>query len=83
MSVLYHLTVPPSPLAACDAVAQEVETLLAHFGGELASSSLDQALLVLLLLGGITLLPIIIKWLLKLYEHRVARQKQCPAKSVQ
>ena len=35
MRVLYHLTMPPSPLAACDAVVQEVEALRAHIGGEL------------------------------------------------
>ena len=35
MKVLYHLTVPPSPMAACDAVIQEVEALRAHLGGEI------------------------------------------------
>ena len=44
--------------------------LLAHFGGELTSSSLDQALLILLLLGGITLVPIGIKALLSWYRRR-------------
>lgn len=34
MTVLYHLTVPPSPMAACDAVVQEVEMLRARVNGE-------------------------------------------------
>jgi len=29
MQVLYHLTMPPSPMAACDAVVQEIEALRA------------------------------------------------------
>jgi len=33
--VLYHLTVPSSPLARCDAVVQEVRALRAHFGGDI------------------------------------------------
>jgi len=33
MRVLYHLTVPPSALAECDAVVQEVRALQGHFGG--------------------------------------------------
>lgn len=44
--------------------------LLAHFGGELTSSSLNQALLIMLLLGGITLLPIGMKALLSWYRCR-------------
>ena len=37
MRILYHLTVPPSPLAACDAVVQEVEALrrLSEDGGQI------------------------------------------------
>jgi len=35
MRLLYHLTVPPSPLSACDAVVQEVHALRTHFGGDL------------------------------------------------
>lgn len=37
MRILYHLTVPPSPLAACDAVVQEVEALrsLSEGGGQI------------------------------------------------
>jgi len=57
--------------------------LLAHFGGELTASGLDQALLILLLLGGITLLPIVIKWLLKWYRRRATVHKQSLAKSLQ
>lgn len=38
--------------------------LLAHFGDGLTSSSLDQVLVVLLFMGGITCLPITIKWLI-------------------
>ncbi len=33
--VCYHLTIPPSPWAACDALVQEVELLRAHFPGPL------------------------------------------------
>ena len=33
MNILYHLTVPPSARAECDAVVQEVRALQAHFGG--------------------------------------------------
>lgn len=33
LRVLYHLTVPPSPMAACDAVVQEVEALRQHVKG--------------------------------------------------
>lgn len=36
MNILYHLTIPPSPMSACDAVVQEVETLRDHFGGEIS-----------------------------------------------
>ena len=50
--------------------------LLAHFGGELTSSSLDQVMLILLLLGGITLFPIIITGLLRWYRCREANHKQ-------
>ncbi len=32
MNVLYHLTVPDSPMATCDAVVQEVEALRRHIG---------------------------------------------------
>ncbi|MCP5100430.1 MAG: glycosyltransferase [Chloroflexi bacterium] len=32
MNVLYHLTVPPSPMADCDAVVQEVKALQRHIG---------------------------------------------------
>ncbi|MEN8132494.1 MAG: VTT domain-containing protein [Pseudomonadota bacterium] len=53
-----------------------VSFLLTHFGGELTSSRLDQALLILLLLGGITLLPIIIKGLLRWYRRRESKHKQ-------
>ena len=35
MKVLYHLTMPPSPMAACDAVVQEVESLQTQLGGEI------------------------------------------------
>jgi glycosyltransferase involved in cell wall biosynthesis len=35
MGILYHLTVPPSTMSACDAVVQEVEALRHRFGGEL------------------------------------------------
>lgn len=35
MKVLHHLTTPPSPMAACDAVVQEVEALQAQLGGEI------------------------------------------------
>ncbi len=37
MKVLYHLTIPPSPLAACDAVVQEVQALraLSDDGGQI------------------------------------------------
>ena len=44
--------------------------LLAHFGGELTSSSLDQAMLILLLLGGLTLIPIAVKGILSWYRQR-------------
>lgn len=50
--------------------------LLAHFGGELASSSLDQALLISLLLGGVMLLPMVIKGLLRWYRRRETNHKQ-------
>ena len=43
--------------------------LLAHFGGELTSSNLEQAMLTLLLLGVITVVPIAIKGLLSLYRR--------------
>ncbi len=33
MDILYHLTVPPSAHAECDAVVQEVRALQSHFGG--------------------------------------------------
>jgi len=46
--------------------------LLAHFGGELTSSSLTQVMLILLLLGGMTLLPIIIAGLFRWYRCRGA-----------
>ena len=48
--------------------------LLAHFGGELTSSSLDYALLILLLLGGITLFTIVIEWFLRCYGRQDARR---------
>ncbi len=44
--------------------------LLAHFGGELTSSSLDQALFIILLLGGLTLVPIAVKGILSWYRQR-------------
>jgi len=56
--------------------------LLAHFGGELTSSSLDQALLILLLLGSVTLLPLVIKGLLRWYRRLETRHKDGPAKSM-
>ncbi|MBN1953794.1 MAG: glycosyltransferase [Anaerolineae bacterium] len=34
MNVLYHVTMPPSPLPTCDAVVQEVDALRGRFGGE-------------------------------------------------
>lgn len=43
--------------------------LLAHFGGELTSSNLDQALFILLLMGGLTLLPILGKLILNWYRR--------------
>ncbi|MCU7917048.1 MAG: VTT domain-containing protein [Candidatus Thiodiazotropha sp. (ex Epidulcina cf. delphinae)] len=36
--------------------------LLAHFGGELTAASLDEVLLTVLLLGGLTLVPVIINY---------------------
>ncbi len=36
MRILYHLTVPPSPIPACDAVMQEVQALQQRFGGEVS-----------------------------------------------
>ena len=33
MRVCYHLTIPPSDWAACDALVQEAQALQAHFGG--------------------------------------------------
>ena len=50
--------------------------LLAHFGGELTSSSLDRAPLILLLLGGITILPLVIKGLLKLFRQEKPIEKR-------
>ena len=44
--------------------------LLAHFGGEMSASSLDQALLILLLLGGMTLIPILGKGLSGWRRHQ-------------
>lgn len=38
-----------------------VSFILAHYGGELGAAGLDRAVVILLLLGGITLLPLIIK----------------------
>ncbi len=35
MNILYHLTVPPSPMAACDAVVQEVAALRERVGGQI------------------------------------------------
>ena len=43
--------------------------LLAHFGGELTSSNLEQGMLTILLLGVITVVPIAIKGLLGLYRR--------------
>jgi glycosyltransferase involved in cell wall biosynthesis len=34
MRILYHLTVPPSPMPACDAVVQEVDALRGLSGGD-------------------------------------------------
>ncbi len=56
--------------------------LLAHFGDELTSSSLDQALLILLLLGGITLIPVVIKGLLGWYRRREANHEKNLARSM-
>lgn len=36
MRLLYHLTVPPSSMSACDAVVQEVELLRERFGGQVS-----------------------------------------------
>lgn len=36
MSLCYHLTIPPSPLAGCDAVVQEVQALQGRFGGRIS-----------------------------------------------
>jgi uncharacterized membrane protein YdjX (TVP38/TMEM64 family) len=50
--------------------------LLAHFGGELTSSSLDQAMFMLLLLGGIIILPLAIKGIIKWYRYRKENNKK-------
>lgn len=47
-----------------------VSFLLTHFGGELASARLDSALVILLLLGFLTLIPVLFHWLMK--RRRVA-----------
>lgn len=44
--------------------------LLAHFGGELSSSSLEPALVILMLLGGVTIVPIVIRYLWVWYKNR-------------
>jgi uncharacterized membrane protein YdjX (TVP38/TMEM64 family) len=44
--------------------------LLTHFGGELPASNLDQAMPVLLLVGVLTLTPLLIKGISKWYWHR-------------
>jgi glycosyltransferase involved in cell wall biosynthesis len=36
MDILFHLTVPRSPMSLCDAVVQDVESLRRHFGGEIS-----------------------------------------------
>ncbi|MCW9023112.1 MAG: VTT domain-containing protein [Gammaproteobacteria bacterium] len=43
--------------------------LLAHFGGELTSSSLEQTISILLMLGFITIIPIVIKVFLRWYKN--------------
>lgn len=44
--------------------------LLAHFGGELTTASLDEVLFIVLLLGGLTLIPIIISNLVRWHRRR-------------
>ena len=41
-----------------------ISFLLAHFGGELGSADMQRVTITVLLLGGITLLPIAVKWVL-------------------
>ncbi len=44
--------------------------LLAHFGGELTAASLDKVLFIVLLLGGLTLIPIVISNLVRWHRRR-------------
>lgn len=55
--------------------------LLAHFGGELTSSSLEQVLASVLLLGGLTLVPIIATILVKWHGRRVTDRIDVSGKS--
>lgn len=50
-----------------------VSFLLTHFGGKLASDSLDKLLIILILLGFVTVLPVLVHWLRKRY---LARQRE-------
>jgi uncharacterized membrane protein YdjX (TVP38/TMEM64 family) len=45
-----------------------VSFLLTHFGGELASASLDRLLITVLLLGFITAIPVLVHWLWKRHQ---------------
>lgn len=50
--------------------------LLTHFGGELTSSNLDKAMFILLILGGLTLLPIGINKCMGWYRRRNPKHKK-------
>lgn len=55
--------------------------LLAHFGGELTTSSLEQVLGTVLLLGGLTLVPVIATILVKWHRRRVIDRINVSGKS--
>ncbi len=55
--------------------------LLAHFGGELTTSSLEQALDTVLILGGLTLVPLIVAMLVKWHRRRETDRINLPDKS--
>ncbi|MBL3600049.1 MAG: TVP38/TMEM64 family protein [gamma proteobacterium endosymbiont of Lamellibrachia anaximandri] len=55
--------------------------LLAHFGGELTTSSLEQALDTVLILGGLTLVPLIVTMLVKWHRRRETDRINLPDKS--
>ncbi len=55
--------------------------LLAHFGGELTTSSLEQALGTVLILGGLTLAPVIVTMLVKWHRRREIDRINLPDKS--